>query len=155
MKIFIEITEESETSGDTKTVQIFNSLEYFQFLWQTPENFGSSKTARLSYKIMTPEEIEKFLHPFQLAVIETDKKKAEAKKILEDCKAANDALFALTGEGYLFQDADGTVYKTNEPEGKFVYFEKVEILRTRREGETKGSLSMKEARDAGFVVEGK
>jgi hypothetical protein len=91
----------------------------------------------------------------QRRFIYLDKKKAEYKQFLEDYKTATEALVSEIGVGAMFQDADGTVYKATEPNGKFVYFDKYEICRTRREGEAKGSLSMTEARNAGFTVEGK
>ena len=57
--------------------------------------------------------------------------------------------------GALFQDpADGVVYQIIVPAGTFVEYKSLDYIRTRREGETKGSLSMKEAEAAGFVLGG-
>lgn len=56
--------------------------------------------------------------------------------------------------GY-FQDEEGTVYKIVEPEGKFVTFEKISYVRTRRIDEKRGDLSLKEAEEAGFTVQKK
>lgn len=53
--------------------------------------------------------------------------------------------------GY-FQDEEGTVYKLVIPNGKFVYFDKLGYERTRRPGEKRGDLSMKEAQEAGFIL---
>jgi hypothetical protein len=83
-----------------------------------------------------------------------DRRKAEYKQFLEDLKAATEAVVAEIGVGGFFQDEEGIVYQTAEPDGRFVYYERVIINRTRREGEAKGSLSMKTAREAGFAVEG-
>jgi hypothetical protein len=58
--------------------------------------------------------------------------------------------------GEMFQDpADGVVYQVIIPAGTFVEFKSTDYIRTRKEGETKGSLSMKEAQAAGFVLGGK
>lgn len=53
--------------------------------------------------------------------------------------------------GY-FQDNEGTVYKVVEPDGKYVNFEKISYVRTRRLNEKRGDLSLKEAEEAGFSV---
>jgi hypothetical protein len=58
--------------------------------------------------------------------------------------------------GEMFQDpADGVVYQIVVPSGTFVEYKNIDYVRTRREGETKGTLSMKEAQAAGFVLGGK
>jgi hypothetical protein len=44
------------------------------------------------------------------------------------------------------------VYKIVEPEGKFVTFEKISYIRTRRSDEARGDLSLKEAEAAGFTI---
>jgi hypothetical protein len=82
--------------------------------------------------------------------------KAEIVKAFYDdyeqtCRLLHEAM----GANAYFQDAHGTVYKTIEPDGTFVRFSRYAVARTRFPGETKGSLSMTEAREAGFVVEGK
>lgn len=57
--------------------------------------------------------------------------------------------------GEMFQDSsDGVVYQTIYPSGTYVEFRNVDYIRTRREGEQKGSLSMKEAEAAGFILGG-
>ena len=61
-------------------------------------------------------------------------------------------LVAEMGIGGAFQDSDGTAYQTAECEGKFVYFDKFEVKRTRRAGERAGSLSLKAAKELGFSV---
>jgi hypothetical protein len=91
----------------------------------------------------------------QRRFVALDKRKTEIKQFSEDYKAAVKDVVDEIGVGGYFQDSEGVVYMTNEPDGKFVYFEKYDILRTRREGEKAGSLSLTAARDAGFTVEGK
>jgi len=57
------------------------------------------------------------------------------------------------GEPAYFQDDEGIVYKLVTPLGRWVAFDSIGLLRTKREGEKQGSLSVKEAREAGFEVE--
>lgn len=91
----------------------------------------------------------------QKRLIELDKKKTEVKKFFDEYAEAVLAVVTESGIGTYFQDDEGTVYKTYVPEGKFVHFEKFGVQRTRRQDEKRGDLSLKEAREAGFTVEGK
>jgi hypothetical protein len=90
----------------------------------------------------------------QKKFVELDRRKAEYKQFLEEYKAATESVVAEVGVGKFFQDEQGVVYQTAEPDGRFVYYERHTVNRTRREGEKAGSLSMKAAREAGFIVEG-
>lgn len=85
--------------------------------------------------------------------IELDKKKEEVKKFFEEYKLAVEALVQEIGVGGHFQDADGTVYLVEVPEGKFVAFDKYSVVRTRRSHEKRGDLSLTRARDLGYSVE--
>lgn len=83
--------------------------------------------------------------------IELERKKAEVKKYFDELKQATEELVAELGVNTYFQDpTDGTVFKLIIPDGKFVTFEKYSYVRTRREGEKRGDLSLKEAQEAGF-----
>jgi hypothetical protein len=88
----------------------------------------------------------------QKKFVELDKKKAEYKEFLEEYKTTMSELVEELGVGGHFQDAEGTVYQAAECDGKFVYFDKFEIKRTRREGERAGSLSLKKAQELGYGV---
>jgi hypothetical protein len=58
--------------------------------------------------------------------------------------------------GEMFQDPDDrVVYQAIVPAGTFVEYKTIDYIRTKRESEQKGSLSMKEAQAAGFVLGGK
>lgn len=57
------------------------------------------------------------------------------------------------GVDSMFQDPEGTVYKVVVPTGTFISFKKIDYARTRRGEEKTGSLSLKDARDAGYKVE--
>ena len=89
----------------------------------------------------------------QTRFIELEKKKESYKKFLEDLKDATEAVAKEIGIGGHFQDADGTVYQVEETNGKFVYFDRFEIKRTRRVGEKAGSLSLTKAKELGYAVE--
>ena len=88
----------------------------------------------------------------QRKFVELEKKKEEVKKFFEELKLATEAVAKEVGVNGYFQDLEGTVYKVVEPEGKFVTFEKISYVRTRRSHEKRGDLSMKEAEGAGFTL---
>jgi hypothetical protein len=52
----------------------------------------------------------------------------------------------------MFQDNEGTVYQVVVPDGKWVPYETLSYIRTRRGDEKKGDLSLVKAEEAGFVV---
>ena len=88
----------------------------------------------------------------QKQFIELDKKKAEYKEFVEQYTQSINDLIEEMGIGGHFQDSEGTVYQTANCDGKFVYFDKFEVKRTRREGERAGSLSLTKAKDLGYGV---
>ncbi len=88
--------------------------------------------------------------------IDLDKRfNAEIKPFLDAYRAAKEAVAIEIGIDGNFQDEEGTVYQAAIPTGRFVAFERYAVQRTRREGETKGDLSMTAARELGYLVEGK
>lgn len=88
----------------------------------------------------------------QARFVELDKRKAVVKQFFEEYNEAVKAVVSEIGIDSYFQDADGTVYKTVKPSGTFVQYLDYSIDHTRRETEAKGSLSMKEAQQAGFEL---
>lgn len=86
----------------------------------------------------------------QKRFVELERKKEEVNKFFEELATATEAVAKETGVGSYFQDEQGIVYKVVVPEGKFVHFEKLSCLRTRRPHEKAGTLSMKEAEAAGY-----
>jgi hypothetical protein len=70
-----------------------------------------------------------------------------AKPIIEARNEAIRKLGDLVGLDHHWQDEEGIVYQVAEMTGKFVYFVPYEIKRTRRDGEAKGSLSIKAAKE--------
>lgn len=88
----------------------------------------------------------------QARFVELEKQKDAVKKFFDDLNAATAAVAKEVGINGYFQDPEGTVYKVVIPDGKFVYFEHVSYVRTRRTHEKRGDLSMTEAEGAGFKL---
>jgi len=79
--------------------------------------------------------------------------KDQYKELSAQLNEACTAVAQETGLDVLFQDpTDGTVFKIERPKGTYVEFRQIGYARTRREGEKKGSISIKDAKDAGFNV---
>jgi len=87
----------------------------------------------------------------QRKLIELDRMKDVWKRWHEDLKQA---IEEVVEEGHThFQDPeDGTVFQIVEPKGRYVYFERYGYERTRREGEARGSLSLKAAKELGYEI---
>lgn len=79
-------------------------------------------------------------------------KKEELKAQMKEVNLALDVVLTELGEGNAFQAYDGTVVKVTVPTGTFIEFKRIDFVRTRREGEAKGSLSKKEAEEMGFIL---
>ena len=92
------------------------------------------------------------LSDLQKRFVELDIKKQEYKAFLEEYTQIVSDLQQEIGIGGHFQDHFGTVYQLDECKGKFTYFDKYEVKRTRRDGETKGSLSLTKARELGYDI---
>ena len=88
----------------------------------------------------------------QQRFIELELKRDDYEKFKKELADATAAVVAESGLDVMFQDEQGTVYKIVEPRGRWVEYEKLSYVRTKRYGEPKGSLSIKEAEAAGFIV---
>lgn len=88
----------------------------------------------------------------QSRFVELELRKEEVKKYFEELNSAVEAVSKEVGINGMFQDSAGIVYKVVIPEGKFVYYDKISYVRTRRPNEKRGDLSMKEAELAGFKL---
>lgn len=86
------------------------------------------------------------------AFVELEKRRDGYKQYVEELAQALRVVVDEIGVGGYFQDDDGIVYKIVVSAGKWVPFESVSYLRTKRPGEDKGSLSIKEAKEAGFTL---
>jgi len=85
----------------------------------------------------------------QMKFVELEKRR---KQFLEEFDAALQAVAEETGIGNYFQDDEQTVYKIITPTGRYVKFDTVSYLRTKRADERQGTLSAKEAEEHGFEV---
>ena len=87
----------------------------------------------------------------QKSFIELSKKAESLKNELKELGPKLEELLNQIGVGSSFQDpTDNTVFEIVVPRGTFVSFKTVDYDRTKREGESKGSLSVKRAKELGF-----
>jgi hypothetical protein len=82
--------------------------------------------------------------------IELDREKEAHRKFFDELNQAAQAVADEKGVGHVFQDDQGIVYRVHVPRGRYVEFRTIDIERTRRPGEAKGSLSLVQARLLGF-----
>jgi len=94
---------------------------------------------------VTDRPQEPFLSPAQQRLVELDLRKPEIEKYYEDLESALAQVAREIGVNGYFKAADGTVYKITVPDGHYVFYKTYGLVRTKREGETKGTLSAKEA----------
>lgn len=78
--------------------------------------------------------------------------KERLKKEMEETNSKLDEVLKGLGLGHMFQAPDGTVFRVSKPTGTYISFREIDYDRTRREGEKSGSLSLTDARNAGFEV---
>jgi len=64
----------------------------------------------------------------------------------------NAALAKLPLNSYVQDPTTGLVYKVVVPQGRFVSFQHLDYVRTKKPDERQGSLSAKEAKEQGFTV---
>jgi hypothetical protein len=87
------------------------------------------------------------INQFLALVKETEEKLKEwrqSRRKLEDC-------MRILPLGMIFQDPnDKIVYQIMAPSGVFVEFKNIDYIRTRKEGEKAGTLSIVAAKEAGF-----
>ena len=89
--------------------------------------------------------IDKFLELSQKAEL--------LKKELKEVNVQLTEEMESLGVGTHFQDLDTkAVYEITEPTGTFITFKKISYNRTKLEGEAKGSLSMKKAKEMGYLL---
>lgn len=81
----------------------------------------------------------------QRRLVALDLRKAEIIAYYDELESTLKAIAEESGLNSYFRDDDGIVYKITIPDGKFVSFKPYDYVRTKREGERAGTLSMKEA----------
>jgi Asp-tRNA(Asn)/Glu-tRNA(Gln) amidotransferase C subunit len=92
------------------------------------------------------------MNELQAKLVALDLKKKEVEAFYEEMNSVLAELAKEQGLDSMFQAPDGTVYKIHKPTGTFVQYREVGYLRTKREGEDRGTLSVKEAESKGFKV---
>ena len=89
----------------------------------------------------------------QKQFIELTKQLEAIKEQRKEVGQKLEELASEIGVGSSFQDPeDKTVFEIVVPTGKYMYFDKIDYDRTRREGERSGSLSLKRAKELGFEL---
>ena len=96
---------------------------------------------------------EKMLTDQQQKFIEVSKQLELLKEQRKEIGSQLEELANQIGIGSSFQDPeDKTVFEIVVPDGRYVYFDKIDYVRTRREGERSGSLSLKRAKELGYEL---
>jgi hypothetical protein len=88
----------------------------------------------------------------QRRLVELDLKKKEIEEFYEQLDQAVRDVESEIGLNGFFQSDDGTVYQIVKPTGTFISYKDISFIRTKRDGEERGSLSVKKAQEAGFTV---
>jgi len=87
----------------------------------------------------------------QKKFIELTKQLETLKEKRKEISSELESLANEIGVNSSFQDpTDNTVFEIVIPDGKYMYFDKIDYVRTRREGERSGSLSLKRAKELGY-----
>lgn len=84
----------------------------------------------------------------QKRLVELDLKKPEIKAYYEELETVLAAVASEIPLNSYFKSDDGTTYKLVKPSGTFVMYKQYDFERTKREGESRGTLSKREAYDA-------
>ena len=93
------------------------------------------------------------LNDKQQKFIELTKQLEAVKEQRKEISSQLEVLANEIGVGASFQDpTDKTVFEIVIPDGKYMFFDKIDYARTRREGERSGSLSLKRAKELGFEL---
>lgn len=89
----------------------------------------------------------------QVMIVALSQRYEELKKQIAEVRADLDREMKEAGVGSMFQDpATGAVFKIDIPSGRYVEYRTLEYTRTALPGESRGSLSKKEAEEAGFTL---
>lgn len=89
----------------------------------------------------------------EMKFIEIAKKYEELQEQMKAVREELEATMNTLGTGTYAQDPDtGLVYKITKPTGTFMFYRDIDYVRTAKATERAGTLSKKEAEEAGFVV---
>jgi hypothetical protein len=84
----------------------------------------------------------------QRRLVELDLHKPTITAYYDELEKVTAAVAAEVGINGYFAASDGTVYKIVQPSGAYITYKLLNFERTKRPGEARGTLSMKEAADA-------
>ena len=82
--------------------------------------------------------------------LELELRKEEVKQYFKDLQQAIEDVKAEVGIDGHFQAPDGTVFQIIQPKGTFIEYKTIDYVRTKREGEKRGSLAKKAAIELGY-----
>lgn len=97
------------------------------------------------------DEVDVFKSKAEL-LINQIKEFEQVKTLYKYYKKCIDIILKDLPQGLIFQDDDKIVYKVVKPKGTYVDFKEVDYVRTRKEDEKIGTLSLKEAKEEGFEL---
>lgn len=83
--------------------------------------------------------------PQEQKVVELANKIEELNKQRKELQSQLDSEMLELGIGYVFKSDEGLVYQIQYPTGTYVEYKRIAYARTKRDNETKGSLSKSEA----------
>lgn len=90
----------------------------------------------------------------QQRFLDAAKRYEEAIDQLKAAREELDLAMQALGLGVFIQDPDTKiVYNITKPNGTFMYYRDLDYIRTKKENERAGTLSVKKAQEAGFVIE--
>ena len=102
---------------------------------------------------MPPTMNNGLLRPEQVEFLSVVKDFEAAKTRMKEAEVRLGEVMRKLPWGDMFQDPDnGIVYRIMKPAGIFVEYRDISYERTRKAGEKKGSLSIKDAEAAGFTL---
>lgn len=93
------------------------------------------------------------MNDLQKKLVEFASQREDLKNKMKSLDEEMSFIMTELGEGNVFQDDDGVVFRIIIPKGTYIEFKHISYERTRKEGEKGGNfLSKKEAEEAGFVL---
>jgi seryl-tRNA synthetase len=93
------------------------------------------------------------MNELETKLIELAEKYETLKEEMKRLKPEMNELLKQIGVGKYFQNPKNmVVYKVEKPRGVFCEYQDIGFVRTKKAGEARGDLSVKEANEAGFVL---
>lgn len=91
------------------------------------------------------------LNSHQQKFLELADRVEKGQKLLKELNKELAEEMRMMAIGELFQDPkNGVVYQIIAPSGRYIEYKTIDYIRTRKEGESTGSLSIVKAKEVGF-----